>query len=149
MSQLKPSSNYPASLVESLKNVKLPLAENSIYSAQIEQFWDAQEKMLEETEAFAQHWFERRHEAVRTALETARNVSEANPSEPTEAIQNLTEWQRNSAARLVADAQEWLEIMTRCATYVAETEAEAVDKTVDDVTARARSATKSSNSDPV
>ena len=149
MSQLKPSSNYPASPVESLKNVRLPLSGNSIFSAQIKQFWDAQEKMLEETEAFARHWFERRHEAVRAALETARNVSEANPSEPTEAIQNLAEWQRNSAARLVADAQEWFEIMTRCATYVAETEAEAIDKTMDDVNARAQSATKSSHSDPV
>ncbi|WP_170422407.1 phasin family protein [Ruegeria arenilitoris] len=145
----KSSSNYPASLVDVFKQMQPPMSGSPAFGAQIEQFWDAQEKMLEETEAFAQHWFERRHEAVRTALKAARNVSSANPSDPSKALQSMADWQRHSAERLVADAQEWFETVARCAAYVAETEAEAVEKTVDDVTAATKSAVKSAKSEPV
>ncbi len=149
MSTKKSNSNYPASLVDVFKQIQPPVSSNPAFGAQIEQFWDAQEKMLEETEAFAQHWFERRHEAVRTALQAARKVSSANPSDPPKALQTITEWQRHSAERLVADAQEWFETVARCASYVAETEAEAVEKTVDDVVAATKSAGKPSKSEPV
>ncbi len=145
----KSKSNYSASLVDVFKNMQPPMSGNPAFGAQIEQFWDAQEKMLEETEAFAQHWFERRHEAVRTALQAAREVSYANPSEPSKALQSMAEWQRHSTERLVADAQEWFETVARCAVYVAETESEAVEQTVDDVAAATKSAGNSSKSEPV
>ncbi|WP_245224412.1 MULTISPECIES: phasin family protein [unclassified Ruegeria] len=149
MSTKKSNPRHPASLMDVFKQMQPPVSGNPAFGAQIEQFWDAQEKMLEETEAFAQHWFERRHEAVRTALQAARKVSSANPSEPTKALQSMTEWQRHSVERLVADAQEWFETVARCAAYVAETEAEAVEKTVDDVATATKSAGKSSKSEPV
>ncbi|WP_171103496.1 MULTISPECIES: phasin family protein [unclassified Ruegeria] len=149
MSTQKSNSNYPATLVDIFKQMQPPTAGNAAFGAQIEQFWDAQEKMLEETEAFAQHWFERRHMAVRTALQAARNVSSANPSDPSEALKSIAEWQRHSSERLVADAQEWFETVARCAAYVAETEAEAVEKTVEDISTATKSAGKSSKSEPV
>ncbi|WP_170381623.1 phasin family protein [Ruegeria atlantica] len=140
---------YPTNLVDVFKQMQPPALGNSAFGAQIEQFWDAQEKMLAETEVFAQHWFERRHEAVRSALQAARSASSANPSDPTKALQSMAEWQRHSAERLVADAQEWFETVARCAAYVAETEAEAVEKTVDDVASTAKKMGKSSKSEPV
>ncbi|MFA3920821.1 phasin family protein [Ruegeria hyattellae] len=149
MSTKKSHSNDPATLVGVFKQMKPPMSGNPVFSAQIEQFWDAQEKMLGEAEVFAQHWFERRHEAVRTALQAARSASSANSSDPSNALQNMAEWQRHSAERLVADAQEWFETVARCAAYVAESEAEAVEKTVDDVAAATKSASKSSKSEPV
>ncbi|CUH49212.1 phasin family protein [Ruegeria atlantica] len=149
MSRKKTNTNSPTSLLDIFKQMQPPMSGNPAFGAQIEQFWDAQEKFLEETEAFAQHWFERRHEAVRTALQAARNVSSANPSDPSKAFQSMAEWQRHSAERLVADAQEWFETVSRCASYVAETEVEAVEKTVDDVAAATKSAGKSSKSEPV
>lgn len=149
MSAKKSNSNYPTTLVDVFKQMQPPMTGNPAFGAQIEQFWDAQEKMLEETEAFAQHWFKRRHEAVRTALQAARSMSSANPSDPSEALQSMTEWQRHSSERLVADAQEWFETVARCAAYVAETEVEAVEKTVDDVASATKKAGKSSKSDPV
>ncbi len=149
MSTKKSHSNMPTTLADVLKQLKPPVAGGQVFSAQIEQFWDAQEKILEETEAFAQHWFERRHEAVRTALKTARNASSANAADPTQAFQNMANWQRHSAERLVADAQEWYETVARCASYMAETEIAAVEKTVDDVAETAKRAGKSSKSEPV
>ncbi|QFT74917.1 phasin family protein [Ruegeria sp. THAF33] len=145
----KSNTNSPTSLLDVFKQMQPPISGNPAFGAQIEQFWDAQEKLLEETEAFAQHWFERRHEAVRTALKAARNVSSANPSDPSNALQSMAEWQRHSAERLVADAQEWFETVSRCASYVAETEAEAVEKTIDEVVAATKGAGKSSKSEPV
>ena len=149
MSNKKSSTSYPTNLVDVFKQMQPPSLGSSPFNAQIEQFWDAQEKMLEETEVFAKHWFERRHEAVRSALQAARTASSANPSDPSKALQSMADWQRNSAERLVADAQEWFETVTRCAAYVAETEAEAVEKTVDDVTSAAEKVGKSSKSEPV
>ncbi len=143
------NTHSPTSLLEVFKQMQPPMSGNPAFGAQIEQFWDAQEKLLEETEAFAQHWFERRREAVRTALQAARNVSCGNSSDPSKALQSMAEWQRHSVERLVADAQEWFETVSRCASYVAETEAEAVEKTVDDVVAATKSAGKSSKSEPV
>lgn len=149
MTTKTPNSDAPATLVEAFKQMQHPIATNPAYSAQIEQFWDAQEKMLAETEAFAQHWFQRRHEAVRTALDVARSASSGASTDPSDALRKITEWQRHSTERLVADAQEWFDIVSRCATYVAETEAGAVGQAVEDIAETARSATASAKSEPV
>ncbi len=142
-------SSYPGPLVDVFKQMQVSASSNPVFGAQIEQFWDAQEKMLAEAETFAQHWFERRHEAVRSALKAARSASSANPADPSKAMQTMTEWQRRSAERMVADAQEWFETVARCASYATETEVKAVEKTVADVTSAAKAVGKSSKSEPV
>lgn len=55
MSTKKSRSYTTATLGNVLRHLKPPLSGSPVYSAQIEQFWDAQEKILEETEAYAQH----------------------------------------------------------------------------------------------
>ncbi|WP_170476263.1 phasin family protein [Ruegeria arenilitoris] len=144
-----PKPKHPTTLIDVFKQMQPSESVNPVLGAQIEQFWDAQEKMLEEAENFAQHWFERRHEAVRSALKAARTASSANAGDPSKAMQTITEWQRHSAERLIADAQEWFETVARCAAYAAETEAEAVEKTIDDVTTTAKKVGQSSKSEPV
>ena len=124
---------------------------NPFLGFQLEQFWDTQEKMLKETEVFAQHWFDRRHEAVRTALEAARSASTADPADPskvmeTKVMETMAQWQKQSAERLVADAQEWFETVTRCAAY--EPEVAAVEKVGDDAASATIKAGESSKSEP-
>lgn len=149
MPEEKPKSSFSNPLVDIFKQMQPTTTANPFLGAQLEQFWDTQEKSLKEAEAFAQHWFERRHEAVRTALEAARSASAADPTDPAKALQSIAEWQKHSAERLVADAQEWFETVARCAAYAAETEVEAVEKTMDDVASTAKKAGKSPKSDPV
>ena len=149
MSGKQQKSSYPTTLVDVFKQIQSTASVNPMFDAQIEQFWDAQEKLLEEAETFAQHWFERRHEAVRSALKAARTASSANPADPSKAMETLAEWQRHSTERLIADAQEWFETVSRCAAYAAEKETEAVEKTVKDVASAAKKVGKSSKSEPV
>ncbi|WP_372573538.1 hypothetical protein [Ruegeria jejuensis] len=116
---------------------------------QIEQFWNAQDKLLDEAEAFSRHWFQRRHEAARTALEVARETTSGDSVEPAKAMQTLAEWQRHSIERMVEDAREWFDVVSRCAQHVSETEADAVEKTAEAVTKVARKTKSTAKSEPV
>ncbi|MCE8515429.1 phasin family protein [Ruegeria pomeroyi] len=139
----------PASFTEVLKSMQGPVSMTSLVQPQLEQFWDAQEKLLAESERFTRHWFERRHEAIRTALDAARSATAADPSNPAEAMETVMDWQRHSVERMVEDAREWFDTVSRCADYVTKTEAEAVEETLGEARDIARKATKSAKSEPV
>ncbi|SHH17664.1 hypothetical protein [Marivita hallyeonensis] len=120
-----------------------------LIAPQIKQFWDTQEKVLDETQRFTQHWFERRHAAVRSSLDTARSVTTGGISNPMTAISMLTDWQRHSAERMAEDAREWFETMSRCAEYAVNTEKNTLDETMTEAADLARKVTKSAKSEPV
>ncbi len=144
-----PKTETPEIFSDVLKSMQSAASFNPMIRPQIEQFWNAQEKMLDEAEAFARHWFERRHEASRTALETARTATSAERADPSAALQAMTDWQRHSVERMVEDAREWFDMMSRCANYVSETETEAVEEALDEASKLAKKATKSVRSEPV
>ena len=120
-----------------------------VIGPQIEQFWTMQDRLLNESQSFTQHWFERRHEAVRTALETARNVSSASLSNPMTAMTLMADWQKHSSERLAEDAREWFETMSRCAEYVIKTETETLDETMTEASKLTEKVTKTAKSEPV
>lgn len=124
------------------------MAANPLISPQMEQFWKAQDGILEEAEAYSKAWFGRRHEATRSALETVRKMN-GNGSDPAAALRAMTEWQQHSFQRLVEDAQEWLELCTRCANRVSDAEMVAGKEGLEEVEKRAKSATRSKHSTPV
>jgi len=93
--------------------------------SQCQDFWKAQESILQETEAFSRAWFARRHEATRTALDVARKVGENGGSQPAEAMRAITEWQRGSLARLTRDMQEWMDLTAHCTAHLAGSRTEA------------------------
>ncbi|MDE4173733.1 hypothetical protein PXK01_06175 [Phaeobacter sp. PT47_59] len=99
---------------------------------QLHQFWEIQEKLLKETEAFTKHWFERRHTAARTALQATAAIFEKSPGDPA-AAKVLRDWQMQSAERVSADIQEWIDLCTRSAEHVASGEAVANKETMDAV----------------
>ncbi|MFW8595063.1 hypothetical protein [Cribrihabitans neustonicus] len=122
---------------------------NPIMKPQAEQFWAAQEKLLDEAELFARHWFERRHEAAQTALAATLTATTGSGGSPAAAMRALTEWQRQSAERIAEDGREWVGMVSRCATCICETEAEAVKEALDEAVERARDSAKASKSEPV
>ncbi len=124
-----------------------PLA--PLIGPQIEQFWTMQDNLLNESQRFTQHWFERRHAAVRSGLDAARAISRESLSNPMTAITLLSDWQKHSAERLAEDAQEWFETMSRCAEYAIKTEAETLDETLSEASELTRKVTKSAKSEPV
>lgn len=94
-------------------------------------FRDAQEQILRDTENFAKNWFERRHTATRTALETAKEMAAHGPSDPAGAMRALTHWQAHSMERIAQDYREWLELCARCVDHVSRAEAQAGEESVD------------------
>lgn len=113
-----------SAITDMIKQTQKALEMNPMLGPQAERFWEAQEHILSETEAFAKHWFERRHTATRTALDTARDVTENGSSNPAAAIRAVTDWQAHSAERVAEDFREWFDLCSRCAGHMGRAEIE-------------------------
>ena len=122
---------------------------NPILKPQLEQFWKAQEKILDESESFARHWFERRHEAARTGLGAARDAVSGDGPDPAAMMKVVADWQHHSAERMAEDTREWFDMLFRCASFVSETEAGAAEEMLDEGAKLARRATRSARSERV
>lgn len=101
------------------------LAANPTIAPQIAQFWKVQEQMLRDTETYAQGWFARRHEAIRSAREAVRRANGPSGIDPAQSLQRGLEWQRGSWQRTAEDLQEWAALCARCAGHLADAEIEA------------------------
>jgi len=88
---------------------------NGAAGAQIERFLDMQDDLLKEAESFARHWFERRHAATETAIKALHTVTSDGKPDPTQAMRAMTDWQRGSFERMMADMQEWTALCMRVA----------------------------------
>ena len=116
---------------EVLKSMQGMMSLNPTIMPQVEQFWKAQDRLLNEAEEYSRLWFQRRHEAARTAIETARETTSGDKIEPTKAMRQMAEWQRHSIERMVEDTREWFEMVSRCSKHVIETEAEAIGESME------------------
>ena len=135
-------TNIYADTLKSMQSVMRP---NLLMAPQAGHFWEMQEHLLDESEAFMRHWFERRHEATRTALVAARTTTGDGSGKPADAMQTITEWQRQSIERMVEDAREWLDTVQRCANYVSTSEVEAAEEVLEG----AKRAAATAKSEPV
>ncbi len=125
----KPETNEAVTGV--LKSMQDMMSVTPVIAPQVEQFWNAQDRLLSEAEEYSRQWFQRRHEAARTALEAARETTQDDRIDSTKAMQAMAEWQRHSVERMVDDAREWFEMVSRCAKYVSETEADAIGESME------------------
>lgn len=135
-------------LADLMKQTQAAVALNPMLSPQIEQFWQAQEKMLKETEAFTKHWFERRHTATKSALKAVENVTNGG-SGPSDAMKTLSDWQQHSMERVVGDFQEWVELCARCAGHVTAAEYDAEKEGLEKAAKQAASGSKTKHATPV
>ncbi len=121
----------PEALSDVLKSMRGMMSVNPVVAPQVEQFWNAQDRLLNEAEEYSRLWFQRRHEATRTALELARETTSGDKNDPAKAMQAMAEWQRHSMERMVEDAREWFEMMSRCAQYASEAETDAIGESME------------------
>jgi len=142
-------SGTPEVLSDIIKSAQSMLGMTPVLQPQMEQFWDAQEKMLSEAEGFTRHWFERRHQATRTALDAVKQATSGEKSDPVSAMQTMSDWQKHSVERMTEDAREWFDMMTRCTREVVESELEAADETAKKASEQVARAKKSGAATPV
>ncbi len=117
------------------------MATNPMVAPQMEQFWKAQDGILKEAEAFSEAWFQRRHEAAKTALDAVRDANGEGEAPPT-AMRTMLDWQQHSLQRLAEDMQQWVELCSRCASRMTAAEVDAGKEGVEEVAKRAKSTTK-------
>jgi len=127
---------------------------NGAAGGQFERFLEMQDALLKETETFARHWFERRHDATQTAIAALHDVTPNGAADPAQTMRAMTDWQRGSLERMMADMQEWTALCMRCAgaittvpldTTAADTDQAGSDKAND----RAGAKTRASHATPV
>lgn len=145
MAKKTPPTDLTNLYTDAVKSMQSVMRSNLMIAPQAEHFWQIQEHLLGESEEFMHHWFERRHEATRTALVAARKTTSDEGGNPAEAMQTITEWQRQSMERMVEDAREWLDTVQRCASYVSASEVEAAEEVLEG----AKKAAKATKSEPV
>ncbi len=116
MAKTRKKQSAPEGPVQALLSLS-PLA-----GPQVHQFWEMQERLLKEAETFSKHWFERRHTAARTGLQTTAAMFETCTSDPAAAGKALHDWQMQSAERITEDVQEWIDLCTRSAELFASAE---------------------------
>ena len=135
-------------LTDFVEQTRGMLATNPMLAPQMEQFWKAQDEVLEEAENFSKAWFERRHEAAKSALEAVRDVN-GNGADPSAAMRSMMDWQQHSLQRMASDMQQWLELCSRCASRMTSAEVEAGKEGAEEVAKRAKSAAKTKHATPV
>lgn len=138
----------PTKVGDLMAQARTMFALNPAVAPQMEQFWKAQEGILEETEAFSRAWFERRHEAAKTALEAVQTTN-GNGADTSAAMRGMVDWQQASFQRLTKDMQEWVDLCTRCGRRMTEAEIDASKEGVEKVVKRAKSAADTKHATPV
>lgn len=126
MKWLRQNQTQLCFFADSLKPLRDAMLFNPVFRPQVEQFWNVQEKILDEAEEFTRYWLQRRHAVEPTALKVARTAVSGESEGPKEAVKALSEWQRHSAERVAEDSRERLETMSRCVRLAGSMGAEAV-----------------------
>ena len=131
-----------------LEQARAMFAFAPIVGPQMEQFWKAQDGILQDTEAFSRAWFDRRHQAAQTALEVVQTAS-GNGADQSAALRAMAAWQQGSFQRLADDMQEWVDLWSRCAGRITKAEVEASAQGAKEVAKRAHSPTTARHATPV
>lgn len=102
-------------LIEIVQKMQAPFMVDRASGAPVERFLEIQGSLLKEAEVFARHWFQRRNDAIETAMDALRQMNSDGAAGPAGALQVMAGWQRGSLERLGADAQEWTALCMRSA----------------------------------
>jgi len=143
------SNSAPSTIADLFRQTQMNLGMSPVIGPQAEHFWKAQETILSDTEKFAKHWFERRHTATRTALDTVRDLTRNGSSDPAAAAKAIANWQEHSMERISEDFKEWLDLCTRCAGHLSRAEAKAGEEGMKEIAKSARSTKRKKDDIPV
>jgi hypothetical protein len=140
MTQSKPK---PPSITDLMGTMPTGLA--PMLGPTMRHFWEAQEGILAESEAFSRNWFNRRHAATKAAIAAAKDIAQNGGSDPSAAMKAISDWQTHSVQRVFEDFREWSTLCSRCAAQVATHEVETLDETVEKATEAAKAGARSSH----
>lgn len=124
------------------------LAANPVMAPQMMQFWQAQDCMLNEVEAFSKAWFARRHAATQSALDALHKADTAG-ADPAKSMKLAFDWQQHSFQRLAEDMQQWMALCARCTGHVADAEIEAGKEGADHLVSQVAAASGAKHATPV
>lgn len=131
-----------------MKQTQGMMAWTPMLTPQMEQFWKAQEDMLEDAEAFSKAWYARRHDATRSALKAVRKLNGSGVT-PMSVMHEMADWQRHSLERLSEDMQHLMGLCARCAGRIASAETIAAEKALKETAKQGKAATATSMATPV
>lgn len=110
-----PQSKSDASTIsDMMAQAQTVFAGNPQIGAQMTQLLETQQRFLKEAQEYSEHWFARRQEATKTAMDAAKDISGDGASDPAAAMAVMSDWQKHAMERLVTDVQEWVELCSRC-----------------------------------
>lgn len=136
------ADNTKAKFSDMMEQTRNILSANPMISPQMEKFWEAQDRMLQETEAYSQAWFKRRHEATQAALDAVQKMN-GKKADSSATVQAMADWQHGSIQRMTKDMQQWFDLCTTCVGQMTQAEVEAGQKGAEEAAKTAKSAAKS------
>lgn len=116
---------------------------------QLVSLWQAEDSILHQAERFSRNWFQRRHDAVQTALTTGMRLMSEGMTDPVAGAQLLRDWQADSMRRLSEDAQEWTAMVASCSGQLIAAEIASGGESLDAAVTLAQGITATSVSEPV
>lgn len=135
-----------AAIEEALNAAQVEFSLNPLFMApQAKHFFEAQERLREESEKFWSAWFQRRQDAAQSLIDAGKRIASEGQTDPASAMMEILDWQMHSMERLAEDGKDCAEMLSRCAGAFVESETEAMK----DVSETMKRATKSSKSEPV
>ncbi|MBE0414121.1 phasin family protein [Yoonia sp.] len=116
-------------------NLQAAMAINPLMHQQVVQFWETQRRMLDALETYQDGWFARRREAVDTALDAVNTMMGEDTAGPSEAMEAVSDWMQQSAARVAEDYRDVAELFAQCGSDTlrsgVEAEQEAIEETIE------------------
>ncbi len=112
---------------------------------QTKNLFEAQERILNQVEAFSKAWFQRRQDGTQAMIDAGRRIASEGGNDPAVIMKEVTEFQSGAMERLSTDAKECTEMLSQCAVALAVNEAEAIEETAD----KTKKATQTAKSAPV
>lgn len=143
-----PKKDLTPRVTDLMKQMQGMMTLNPAWAPQLEQFWRAQDGVLDEAEAYSRAWYARRHDAVRSALKILREMNGRTP-EPAAALQAMSEWQRHSIERMAEDVQHWMSLCAHCAGRIVTAESEAAEDILTETATRTKAITQTRHATPV
>ncbi len=108
-------------------------------------FFEAQERILNQVEAFSKAWFQRRQDGTQAMIDAGRRIASEANNDPSRIMKEITEFQSGAMERLTADAKDCSEMISQCANTLAASEIE----TIKDAAGKTTKATGAAKSKPV
>ena len=96
-----PTTNFAEQWKSMMQNAFLPTSAFSAIGDNARHFWEMQDKILDNMQAFSSAWFERRHTGTHSACEAAERMCGTNTM--VDAVEAYQDWVRGVYERLMAD----------------------------------------------